>query len=106
MRLGAVAADHVGPLAERGDQLGDVGGIVLSVAIDEDDHGPPGLAGSGIHGGGLAAVGGEPEGGDAGHLRDDLPGPVGTAVIDGETSAPGLVFTISSRTSRAASSSL
>ena len=90
LALGTVAANDVRFVAESVDEGRNVGGIVLSVAIDEDDDGAAGIARSGIHGGGLAAVAGKLEGGHPGHRGDDLPGLVRAAIVDREDLGPGI----------------
>ncbi len=80
------AADDVEPGVELGQEPGDLGGIVLPVAVEGEDRLPPARPEPRRQGGGLAEVPAEPDSPDPrvapGQLGDDPPGVVAAPVVD------------------------
>ena len=92
LAIGAVAADEIfARLFQLGDELGNLGGVVLAVAIHEGDEWLGRVAEAGKHGGGLAFVDGELK---SANLRDeglhDFPSLVRGAVVDGDDFGTGI----------------
>ena len=82
MAVGAVAADEVGAFGDFLEEPGDVVGIILAVAVEEDDDFSASGVDAGVEGGALASILGKFNDLDGGGADDAGAGLVGGAVID------------------------
>lgn len=82
--FGAVAADEVVArcLVQFGHHGGDVGGVILEVAVKGGDQFAASVMDASVHSGALASVFCEGKDSDAGASIDSLKGGVGRTIID------------------------